>query len=163
MGVGKSTVGKKLAALSNRIFLDTDQELIRRTGVTISYIFDVEGEEGFRDRETCLLKEVCRQASAVIATGGGSILRARNRALMKETGLVVHLDLPMDALWERLKHSTHRPLLSVENPRAKLEQLQAERQALYQQMADYRVVPTAASTAADQIWHWLITEKGFES
>lgn len=139
MGSGKTTVGKKLAGILNKDFVDTDQELIRRTGVTISHIFEVEGEEGFRDRESRLLKELCERGNAVISTGGGIVVRADNRATMRKAGTVVYLDIPMNTLWKRLRDCHNRPLLQVENPRQRVEELRQQREPLYLEMADFSV------------------------
>lgn len=139
MGSGKTTVGKKLAGILKRDFIDTDQELIRRTGVTISHIFEVEGEEGFRDRESRLLNELCERDNIVVSTGGGIVVRPENRALMRDSGTVVYLDIPMDALWKRLRDCHNRPLLQVENPRHRVEELRQQREPLYLDTADLRI------------------------
>ena len=147
MGSGKTTVGKKLAGILKRDFVDTDQELIRRTGVTISHIFEVEGEEGFRDRESRLLGELCEKTDTVISTGGGIVLRPANQALMHRAGTVVYLDIPMDMLWERLRDCQNRPLLQVENPRQRVSELHDQREPLYLAAADLRVEVEAGDSA----------------
>ncbi len=157
MGVGKTTVGRKLADLLKREFIDMDQELMRRTGATISHIFEMEGEEGFRQRETRLLREICTGGQAVVSTGGGIVTRPENRTLMNAAGRVCYLDMSADALWERLKHSRKRPLLQVENPRERLEELRAERKGWYQQTADHRILVSSDTSAltARRIREWL--------
>ncbi len=139
MGSGKTTVGRKLARMLKRDFIDIDQELIRRTGVSISHIFEVEGEEGFRNRESRLLAEICERDNAVVSTGGGIVIRPANRELMRGAGTVVYLDIPLETLWSRLRDCQNRPLLQVENPRARVEELQAERAPMYLDVADFSV------------------------
>ena len=157
MGAGKTTVGRKLSGLLGRPFVDIDQELIRRTGVTISHIFEVEGEEGFRDRESRLLEEICQSDGQVVSTGGGIVIRQRNRERMRDAGRTIYLDIPPELLWERLKGCRNRPLLQGENPRARMEALLTEREPLYQDAADYRV-PVSSDSAirtARLIQAWL--------
>ena len=136
MGVGKSTVGKKLASRLGVSFIDCDQELERRNGVTVSTIFDIEGESGFRARETRLLKELAEKEIGVIATGGGVVTQAENRALLKRSGRVIYLNATVDLLWSRLRYCRNRPLLQTENPRQKLQQLHQQRDPLYREVAD---------------------------
>jgi shikimate kinase len=136
MGSGKTTVGRKLAGMLQRDFVDTDQELINRTGVTIPHIFEIEGEEGFRDRETRLLTEICQLDDVVVSTGGGIVIRSANREMMRNSGNVVYLDIPMDLLWDRLRGCQNRPLLQVANPRQRIEELHEEREAMYIDSAD---------------------------
>ncbi len=157
MGSGKTTVGRKLAGLLGRDFIDIDGELIRRTGVTISHIFEVEGEEGFRDRESRLLEEICRSGEAVVSTGGGIVIRPRNRDLMRESGQVVYLDIPLQALWSRLRNCRNRPLLQVEDPKARMEEIKRERDALYRESADFRIPVSSdsANRTARRIQAWL--------
>lgn len=145
MGSGKTTVGRKLAQSLQREFIDTDHELIRRTGVSIAHIFEVEGEQGFRDRESRLITELCDRDNLVVSTGGGVISREQNLLAMKNAGKVVYLDVGLATLWSRLKDCQHRPLLQVENPREKVEQLVAERAPLYEKAADVRIAITSDS------------------
>lgn len=145
MGSGKTTVGRKLAHLLGREFVDTDQELTRRTGVTIAHIFEVEGEQGFRDRESRLLAELCERDGLVVATGGGIASRLQNLELMKSHGSIVYLDVALPTLWNRLRNCQHRPLLQVADPRQKVEELVAERSPRYADIADLRVTITSDS------------------
>ena len=147
MGSGKTTVGKKLAGFLRREFIDIDQELVKRTGVTISHIFEVEGEKGFRDRETRLLEEVCQRDGAVVSTGGGIVLRDRNRELMQQAGKVVFLDIDIETLWERLRGCQNRPLLQVDNPRERVQQLMEERDPAYREAAHLTVKVSSDSAA----------------
>lgn len=136
MGAGKTTVGKLLAKQLGKTFIDSDEEIQRRTGVTIPHIFDVEGEAGFRSRESCVIQELLKLDNIVLATGGGAILSANNRPMMKQNGIVVYLKSSVHDLWQRTRHDHNRPLLQTENPRAKLQELHDLRDPLYIETAD---------------------------
>lgn len=136
MGAGKTTVGKQLARQLGKTFIDTDEEIQRRTGVTIPHIFDVEGEAGFRLRESVVIQELLKQDNIVLATGGGAILNPQNRDILKQNGLVVYLKSSVHDLWQRTRHDHNRPLLQDSNPRAKLQKLHDERDPLYTEIAD---------------------------
>jgi len=136
MAVGKTTIGKQLAKRLRLRFIDSDQEIEKRTGVSISLIFDVEGESGFRDREEKMIAELSALDGIVLATGGGAILRESNRKALRRNGTVVYLRASLDALLERTQASKHRPLLETEDRRAALESLMAERDPLYRAEAD---------------------------
>lgn len=139
MGAGKTTVGRRLAKLLNCAFIDTDQALEARTGVSVSYIFEIEGETGFRAREAQMLAEVSGGGGAVIATGGGIILRAENRRVMRERGRVIYLRASLQLLRARLQNCATRPLLSAPDWPSKIAQLLAERGPLYAAEADHIV------------------------
>jgi len=139
MGSGKSTIGHLLAQRLNRDFLDSDYYIEEKTGVDIPRIFDIEGEEGFRVRETRALQELTQRTNLVLATGGGSVTRAENRALLRKSGFIIFLDTSVTQQLERLKHDKKRPLLQTENPRERLEALLAERKPLYLELADLRI------------------------
>lgn len=136
MGAGKTTVGKLLAKQLGKTFIDSDEEIQRRTGVTIPHIFDVEGEAGFRVRESGVIQELLKQDDIVLATGGGAILSPQNRAMMKQNGVVVYLKSSVHDLWQRTRHDHNRPLLQTENPRARLQELHDLRDPLYTTAAD---------------------------
>lgn len=136
MGAGKTTVGRRLAKLLLLDFIDIDQLVEQRTGVSISHIFEIEGEAGFREREAKLLAEVSTCRQAVISTGGGIILRTENRLVMRKHGQVVYLRVPFEILWQRLKNCQTRPLLQQPEPKAKLTELMLEREPIYAQEAD---------------------------
>lgn len=139
MGSGKSTIGQLLANRLNRKFYDSDHYIEDKTGVDIPCIFDVEGEEGFRLRETKAIKELTEKSNLVLATGGGSVMRKENRDLLKSSGFIIFLDTSVNQQMERLKHDKKRPLLKTENPRERLEQLLRERKPLYLELADLRI------------------------
>jgi shikimate kinase len=136
MGSGKSTVGRQLARAMKKIFIDADTELEQRLGVSISTIFEIEGEAGFRDREEALLAELCVREGIVLATGGGAVIRPANRRVLRVNGCVVYLHAPVETLLERTKGSRHRPLLMTDNPRLKLQAHYQERDPLYRETAD---------------------------
>jgi shikimate kinase len=140
MAVGKSTVGRLLADSLGMTFYDADHVVEERAGAPISWIFDVEGEAGFRDREQQVLDELTREEGIVLATGGGAVLRPENRALLAERGVVVHLDSPLERLIERTRNDRKRPLLKQGDPREILTRLARERGPLYAEIADYRFV-----------------------
>lgn len=140
MGSGKTTVGKLLAKQLNKDFIDTDEEIQRRTGVTIRHIFDVEGEGGFRKRETEALKRLVCHSNLVLATGGGAPLLPINRELLQSCGVVIYLKSSVQDLWHRTRHDQNRPLLQTANPRAKLQALLEERDSLYESIADIVVL-----------------------
>lgn len=135
MGAGKTSVGKLLARRLGKTFCDSDQEIERATGVRIPVIFDIEGEAGFRTRESRMLAELARSSNIVLATGGGAVLAEENRRLLAEHGTVVYLRATPHDLWQRTRHDRNRPLLQTANPLAKLIELFAQRDALYQEAA----------------------------
>ena len=123
MGAGKVTIGRMLAKSLKRTFLDSDYEVEARCGANIPWIFDVEGEKGFRDRESQVLEEVCLQRGIVLATGGGVVERLKNRQLLGTYGYVVYLNTPVEIQFRRTAKDKHRPLLQKGNQRAVLTQL----------------------------------------
>ena len=136
MGSGKSTVGRHLADLLECPFIDSDAEIESRAGADIPWIFDVEGEAGFRRRETTVLKDLVAQPAAVIATGGGAILAAENRELMARAGVVVFLNVSLAQQLKRTGSGEGRPLLQQGDREETLKQLMAEREPLYRALAD---------------------------
>lgn len=136
MGSGKSTIGNMLAKKLNRKFQDSDRYIEMKTGVDIAQIFDIEGEQGFRDRESDALRHLLKQHNQVIATGGGSILRQKNQALLKSHGYIIFLDTSVTQQLQRLRRDKKRPLLQTENPRKRLEALLAVRQPIYHHLAN---------------------------
>ena len=139
MGSGKSTVGK---IISNELFLnffDTDEEIETRTGASIDWIFDLEGEDGFRKRESKILHEMVQQNSIVLSTGGGIILSESNRELLSSRGTVFYLATPIAVQLERTSKDKDRPLLKNGDPGKILEELHVARESLYEEVADYIV------------------------
>jgi len=135
-GCGKSTLGRLLSKRLNKPFYDADVELERRLGVTIPVIFELEGEPGFRDREETVLADLVLQSNVIVSTGGGVILRPANRERLKQGGTVLYLHATPATLWERTRHSKHRPLLQAPDPFARVQELYATRDALYREVAD---------------------------
>ncbi|MGA8883136.1 MAG: shikimate kinase AroK [Acinetobacter sp.] len=148
MGAGKTTVGRHLAELLGRDFVDSDHEIERKTGATIPWIFEKEGEQGFRSRETVVIDELTARARMVIATGGGAVTQAPNRAFLKQRGIVVYLYTPVEIQLQRTCRDKNRPLLQVENPEKKLKDLLKIRDPLYREVADY-VIETNQGAARD--------------
>lgn len=136
MGAGKTTVGRLLARRLKRAFYDSDEEIERRCGVRIPVIFDIEGEAGFRARETQVIAELCALDNAVLATGGGVVLAQENRRRIAARGTVVYLHARPSHLWQRVRHDRNRPLLATTDPQKKIEQLYAQRDPLYREVAD---------------------------
>ncbi len=136
MGSGKTTIGKILARHRGLDFFDSDHEIVARCGVSIPTIFEIEGEAGFRRREICVIDELSQRQGIVLATGGGAILAAENRAVLKARGTVVYLRCMPQELYLRTRHDKNRPLLQTDDPLKKLKELYNLRHALYMDTAD---------------------------
>ncbi len=136
MGVGKSTIGRHLASRLKKLFLDADNELEKRTGASVSLIFEIEGEAGFRKRESALLEELTTKQNTVMATGGGVVLLEANRKLLRIHGYVVYLRADLDTLLERTRKDRKRPLLQNGDRKTVIEDLLKVRDPLYCQEAD---------------------------
>lgn len=136
MGAGKTSVGRLLAKHLQKSFHDSDQAIEQRTGVKIPIIFELEGEAGFRARETAMLQELSALNDIVLATGGGAVLNPENRKLLREHGAVIYLRGQPEDLWLRTRHDRNRPLLQTADPHATLETLFAQRDPLYREVAD---------------------------
>lgn len=135
MGVGKTTIGRHIADEIGLTFIDSDREIENRTGVEIPLIFEFEGEIGFRKREQAVIAELTTLSNIILSTGGGVILNEQNRHHLQTRGYVIYLHASVEDLLERTAHSRNRPLLQIENPRTKLEQIMTERHPLYQSVA----------------------------
>ncbi|NVK31183.1 MAG: shikimate kinase [Gammaproteobacteria bacterium] len=135
MGAGKTTIGRSLATKLDMPFYDIDHEIVARCGVDIPTIFDIEGEEGFRSRETQTLEEICQLSDAVIATGGGAVTRPENNTIIQHADHVIYLDVTVNEQLRRTGKDRNRPLLQAENPRAILESLAKVRRPLYESVA----------------------------
>ena len=146
MGAGKTTVGRHLARLRGMQFIDADHELEARTGVDIPYIFDKEGEAGFRDREEQLIDDLSQERGIVLATGGGVVMREANRTHLKNRGRVVYLYTEVEQQWRRTRKSKNRPLLQQDNPKKILKELMALRDPWYRDVADL-IIPSKAQSA----------------
>lgn len=136
MGSGKTTVGKQLAKRTRMDFVDSDHIIEDRCGVSISTIFDIEGEAGFRKRETKVLAELCERSGIVLATGGGAITVEENRILLRKSGFVIYLKTSIETQLARTQKNNNRPLLENVDAEKRLEDLMQERGVLYEQEAD---------------------------
>jgi shikimate kinase len=139
MGAGKSTIGRLLSQSLGLEFHDSDREIEARAGTNIPWIFDVEGEEGFRQREEGVIDELTRLEGIVLATGGGAVLRESNRRHLQSRGTVVYLQTSIEQQLARTAKDRNRPLLQTENPRVVLEQLIAQRDPLYRDCCDLMI------------------------
>ena len=143
MGSGKTTIGRHLARELNQDFFDTDHEIINKTGVTIDHIFDIEGEDGFRERESKILENLCQMSNIILATGGGIVILTKNREILKNAGLVVYLFSSVDQLLRRTAKSKTRPLLENSTDRRKtIADLLETREAYYREVASVVVDTT---------------------
>jgi shikimate kinase len=162
MGSGKSAVGRQLARMLRREFRDSDAEIEQRTGVDIPFIFEKEGEEGFRRREREVIDELTGLEGIVLATGGGAVLDPENRRVLASRGLVVYLEASVEQQLERTRLSSHRPLLETPDPAERLASLMRQREPLYRELAalvvhtDGRVV----RQVAQEIHRKLVHENG---
>lgn len=148
MGSGKTTMGRTLAKHLDKIFVDSDEEVQKRTGVTIPHIFDIEGEAGFRQRESVVIRDLVGRDNMVLATGGGAVLAEQNRITLQQNGIVIYLKASVHDLWQRTRHDRNRPLLQTADPHAKLAELHQQRDPLYQQVADIVVQSSRQSAHA---------------
>lgn len=147
MGVGKSSIGKLLAKELRLQFYDADNEIEKRTGATIPWIFDLEGEQGFRQREIRMIDELTQKQGIVLATGGGAVLNPDNREALHERGVVIYLKANLEDLIERTSRNQNRPLLANDS-RAVLTKLLAQREPLYCEIADL-VYDTSGKTVPE--------------
>ncbi|WP_413817074.1 shikimate kinase [Pusillimonas sp.] len=155
MGAGKTTIGRHLAKALNREFVDLDLALEARCGVPVAVIFEIEGEEGFRRRESQLLDLYSQREGIVLATGGGAVLAEQNRCMLKERGLVIYLRATSDELYQRVARDRQRPLLQTDDPRARVAELLAQRAPLYEEVATLAF--DTGSTPIPQAVHDLVT------
>ncbi|MEC7120270.1 MAG: shikimate kinase AroK [Pseudomonadota bacterium] len=148
MGAGKTTVGRHLADLLDRPFLDSDHEIEQRTGATIPWIFEKEGEEGFRQREQAVIADLTQRQNLVLATGGGVVMRPSNRQHLHQHGIVIYLYTPVSMQLARTARDRNRPLLQTDDPEKKLQELLDLRDPYYREIAHY-IVPTLDGSAKD--------------
>ncbi len=154
MGAGKSTIGRHLAQQLHMEFFDSDTVIEERTGADISWVFDVEGEEGFRVREEAVINDLTQEQGIVMATGGGSVLSRESRNRLSARGIVVYLETTIEKQLARTQRDKKRPLLQTDDsPREVLDALAAERNPLYEEVADYtvRTDDQSAKVVANQI------------
>nr|WP_314544242.1 bifunctional shikimate kinase/3-dehydroquinate synthase AroKB [uncultured Massilia sp.] len=157
MGAGKTTIGRLLARRLNMTFIDSDHEIEARTGASIPWIFEIEGEPSFRRREADVIRDLTAQNGIVLATGGGAVLNPDSRKLLAERGTVVYLRASVNSILQRTAHDRNRPLLQTADPRRKLEDLTAQREPLYREIADLVIdtgrpnVQSMVQTILDQI------------
>ena len=157
MGAGKTTVGRRIAELKGMTFVDSDQEVEKRTGVDISFIFDMEGEEGFRKRERDMIAELSEQPNTVMATGGGAVLDPSTRDLLSARGVVVYLETSLEQRLARTRKSNSRPLLAgSEDLEATLTELMEIRDPLYRSIAD--IVVTTGDQQARKLAREIVEQ-----
>ena len=159
MGSGKSTVGKIISDELFLNFFDTDEEIENRTGASIDWIFDLEGEEGFRKRESKILSEMVTKNSIVLSTGGGIVLTEANRELLSSRGTVFYLSTPISVQVERTAKDKDRPLLKNGDPEEILTKLHKEREGLYEEVSDH-VVLTENKSSQDVASEIILLVKG---
>ncbi|CAH0534590.1 Shikimate kinase 1 [Vibrio stylophorae] len=153
MGAGKSTIGRQLAQQLHMEFFDSDTVIEERTGADISWVFDVEGEAGFRVREEKVINDLTLEQGIVLATGGGSVKSKENRNRLSARGIVIYLETTIEKQLARTQRDKKRPLLQTDTPREVLEELAEERNPLYEEIADYvvRTDDQSAKVVANQI------------
>ena len=156
MGSGKTTMGRALSRHLGKAFVDSDEEIQKRTGVTIPHIFDIEGEAGFRQRETAAICDLAGRDNMVLATGGGAVLEEQNRTMLQQNGIVIYLKASVHDLWQRTRHDRNRPLLQTDDPHAKLTELFQQRDPLYRQVAD--IVVQSGKQSAHALMLHLVDE-----
>lgn len=139
MGAGKSTIGRHLSSLLGLSFVDADHELEARCGADIPWIFDIEGEEGFRNREAEVIRDLSQQTGLLIATGGGVVLREENRINLSRAGTVIYLMATPEQIYRRVSQDQSRPLLQVDDPKQAIRNIVEARDPLYRQIADFNV------------------------
>ncbi|MBR7777865.1 bifunctional shikimate kinase/3-dehydroquinate synthase AroKB [Undibacterium sp. BYS50W] len=154
MGSGKTTVGRALAKKLNKRFIDSDHEIEARTGVSIPVIFEIEGEASFRQREADVIRDLTAQDNIILATGGGAILNPESRRLLEQRGTVIYLRASIHSILQRTRNDKNRPLLRTADPRKKLEELEAQRHPLYQEIA-HVVIETGRPNVQHLVQHIL--------
>jgi shikimate kinase len=157
MGAGKSSVGRYLAKQLGMDFYDTDEEVEKRTGVDLAWIFDVEGEDGFRKREAAVVVDLAKHSNVILATGGGTIITPENRDILAARGAIIYLEVALEHQHTRVVNDSRRPLLQVKNRDEVLVKLQQEREPHYEALADFKVQTDNRSVraVADDIVNWL--------
>lgn len=165
MGAGKTTIGRQLARELKKEFVDSDHEIEERTGANIAWIFDVEGEAGFRKREKKIIEELTKRKNMVLATGGGAVLAPESRKYLHSRGTVIYLMATIGQQVERTKHDQRRPLIqNVTDIRGKLTELMEIRDPLYREIADHIVMTNRRSpkSVSSEIVKHLFGDEGHE-
>jgi len=158
MGAGKSTTGKLLAQALGLPFVDLDREIETRTGASIPLIFELEGEAGFRQRESLALDEITQRQGQVLALGGGAVLRPENRAWLRARGVVVYLHASPEQQLKRVEHDHNRPLLRTEDRLGRLRALMHEREPIYRELAD--IIISTDGEAARRVAQKIVAALG---
>ncbi len=154
MGAGKTTIGRQLANTLRVPFYDSDKAIEEQTGVDITTIFEYEGEDGFRNREEKMIEELTQIDGIVLATGGGAVVREKNRQILKEKGFVVYLQCSLDKIVQRTRKDKQRPLLNTDDPKERIETLFAERKEFYLSTSDF-TIDTSAMQSKTVVKHIL--------
>lgn len=157
MGAGKTSVGRYLSRQLNKDFYDTDEEIENKTGVSLSWIFDLEGMEGYREREMRVIDELSKLSNIVLSTGGGCVETPEVREILHERGLVIYMEVSLQTQLNRLKRDKKRPQLQGENPQEVLIRLWEEREPHYEQIADFTAITDHRSVhdVCHDILQWL--------
>lgn len=160
MGAGKTTIGRQLAEMLKLPFFDADVEVVSRAGAPIDWIWDIEGEEGFRQREWRAIGELTQKQGIVLATGGGAVINPQNRTNLAARGVVIYLETSVEQQLQRTRKDKQRPLIQTENPKQRLQSLMEGRRQFYEEIADICVKTDGHSvkTVANTIYR-LISEK----
>ncbi len=159
MGCGKTTIGRRIARKLGMTFYDSDQQIEERTGVRIPLIFEIEGEEGFRLREKCMIAELSQQDKIVLSTGGGVVMSAENRRNLIACGTVIYLSAPLELLYLRTRRDRNRPLLQTQDQKQKLREILEQRDPLYRGVADLiietrqRSIPNVVNEIINKLTH----------
>lgn len=157
MGAGKTSVGRFLAKQLNKDFYDSDEEIEKKTGVSLSWIFDLEGMAGYRQREMRSIDELSMLSNIVLSTGGGCVETPEVREYLRQRGVVIYMEVSLQTQLNRLKRDKKRPLLQGENPQEVLIKLWEEREPFYEEIADLTVITDDRSVrdVCDDILNWL--------
>lgn len=157
MGAGKTSVGRFLAKKLNKKFYDSDEEIEKKTGVSLSWIFDLEGMAGYRQREMHIIDELSQLSDIVLSTGGGCVETPEVRDFLQHRGTVIYMEVSLETQLERLKRDKKRPMLQGENPQEVLIRLWETREPYYEDIADYTVITNDRSVrdVCDDILQWL--------
>jgi shikimate kinase len=157
MGAGKTSVGRYLAKQLDKTFYDSDHEIEKRMGVSLTWIFDLEGMAGFRQRELRVIEELSKLKDIVLSTGGGCVETTEVRNLLQQQGIIIYMEVSLETQLNRLKHDKKRPLLQGENPQEVLLRLWEDREPIYEGIADYTVITDNRSVrdVCEEILIWL--------